>query len=99
MQPRSPNDFVALQHDIDYLSGNEPILSDINAIMRGNNSLDGLVLKLGLGARTVADILAGPYHRITHFNGSKYKGAELTQLQKELETISGSRTWNPFYWK
>lgn len=92
---KSPNDYVAMQHDIDYLSGREPIISDINAILRANNSPDGLALKLGLGSRVVADILAGPFHKVTHFN--KEAGLSKEEVH-QLEMISGSSAWNPGFW-
>lgn len=97
VQPRSHNDYVALQHDIDYLSSNEPIISDINAMLRGNNDLDGIALKLGLGARVVADILLGPYHKLSHFNDPNQ--GDQSEKRAQLELISGSKLWNPFYWK
>lgn len=93
---KSPNDYVAMQHDIDYLSGREPIASDINAILRANNSPDGLALKLGLGSRVVGDILAGPFHKLTHFN--KESGLSQEYIH-QLEMISGSSAWNPAFWQ
>jgi hypothetical protein len=98
VRPKSHNDYVALQHDIDYLSTDEPLKSDLNAVLRGNNSPDGLALKLGLGGRMIGDLLLGPFHSISHFNNKNTTDPNTKLLQEQLQLISGSQAWNPFYW-
>jgi len=64
-----------MYHDIDYLSQNEPIFSDIRAIRDNITdwSLNGVALKLGLTARSLLDALyhiaPGLYFNPTHING------------------------------
>lgn len=57
IKPTSQPDAVALQHDVDYLFDKEPIISDLRAIVRSDNSLQGMTMKIGLGARSIADYL------------------------------------------
>jgi hypothetical protein len=81
VQPKSYTDFVAREHDIDYLTDDEPILADIKAIYKSDWSLPGWIMKLGLGARAIADILLleTPYHKYTHFNSS-YTGSKSNDI-------------------
>lgn len=73
IKPVDYNDLVAQQHDIDYLTDEEPILSDIQAILNSRSGLNGVALRLGLTIRTVLDILLMPLglHKYTHFNKSQ----------------------------
>lgn len=71
MKPTSYTDSIAQQHDIDFLTQKEPILSDLTAIMKTDNSFQSFIMRLGLGARSVADYLihVNPYvPNITHIN-------------------------------
>lgn len=71
MAPLSHTDSVAMYHDIDYLSKQEPILSDVKAILRTDNSLQGWAMRFGLGARSALDALLHilPIPNFTHING------------------------------
>ncbi len=95
VQPASYNDYVARNHDIDYISNKEPIIADIKAILKSGPGLDGMALRLGLSARALVDFLSlpMPWHKYTHFNKSLTGSDEQdTVLQQELRRfVSGGK--------
>lgn len=98
VQPNGHNDYVAQQHDIDYLSNNDPLGSDISAIISTDNSPDGLALKLGLGARVVSDLLSRPFglQQHTRWNKSETGNPKLDhELQDQLRdfTVKDPISW------
>lgn len=68
-------DSIAMQHDIDYLTKTEPIISDFKAIVRGfaqgGVSLSNIALILGLSGRSAVDryVHKLPVRNFTHING------------------------------
>jgi len=56
-QPTSYTDYVAMLHDIDYLSNGGQDHADAVAMSRADNSLQGFAMKFGLGARVFASTL------------------------------------------
>lgn len=90
--PTTRNDYVARQHDIDYIGDHEPIYGDIKAIIKSGPGWDGVAMRLGLGFRTVADAVLYPFglHKLTHvnrsINGNKYDDE---RLRAELEQYIG----------
>lgn len=94
VRPKSINDAVALQHDIDYLSGENRYWSDLKAIYRSKPGLDGTALRLGLSVRMLLDLITSgtPLNRFVRFDGGPLGptenaelAAELTDLAKEWE--------------
>lgn len=76
LRPTSKVDAIALRHDIDYLTNEEPIISDMRAILATFNNSEVLsyqatVMRLGLGLRSAADLLMHmiPVKNPTHING------------------------------
>jgi hypothetical protein len=75
VQPTSYIDSIAREHDIDYLTDEEPIYSDIRAILKTDNSIQGWAMRLGLTARSLADAVMHllPFKNFTHINGRSDK--------------------------
>jgi hypothetical protein len=80
VKPNSKTDAIAMIHDIDYLTQEEPIYSDLRAIFQSGFDLEGLVMKTGLGMRSVLDALMHimPINNITHINGRQYNDINMT---------------------
>jgi len=83
--PTDPVDALAMQHDLDYLTDEEPIFSDLRAILRSYTTppkffLKALAMRFGLGLRTLVDALlhALDIPNVTHLN------YDLRSLDKEL---------------
>jgi len=94
VRPTSQPDSVALQHDIDYLTKEEPIISDLRAIVRSNNSFQGQIMKAGLMSRSIADAFfhMNPIANLLHINPThinnrtdslKYTDSELNKRLKD----------------
>jgi hypothetical protein len=59
VKPTSLADAAALKHDVAYLFSEDPINSDIRAIIdAGPITLHSTLMRLGLGARTVIDVVS-----------------------------------------
>lgn len=69
--PKSETDLIAMYHDIDYLTNEEPIFSDMRAIGKTEFNLQGIAMRAGLGMRSVADAFLHltPFKNIAHLNG------------------------------
>jgi len=98
VKPSSYTDQIALRHDLDYLDNNkEPIVSDIKAIIKTDNSLQSLAMRVGLTTRSIFDILEhlAPFGtRYSHINGRTDK-LDLTdkQLFEHLNSIVKEQKW------
>lgn len=76
VKPNGPVDSIAQLHDVDFLTDDEPIYSDLKAIARANQvtdyryQLQASAMKLGLGTRSMVDALLHltPFPNITHIN-------------------------------
>lgn len=75
VKPTSEVDAIAQLHDIDFLTGDEPIWSDIKAMSRtfgtsNPNSLQATAMRLGLGARSIFDLIEHVFtgSRLSHIN-------------------------------
>lgn len=80
-KPVSETDAIALQHDIDYLTSEEPIFSDLRAIYKSGFDLQGIAMKTGLGLRTIVDALlhTTPFiPNFTHINGRQVNDIDMT---------------------
>jgi hypothetical protein len=93
--PTSYTDAVALQHDIDYLTDKDPIISDLKAIWLADNTMQGVVMKTGLVARSVVDLLTRP------IGGWKINGRTDTlpmqsdELAMKLRELVKNNNWEP----
>jgi len=96
IRPKSYNDKIAMYHDIDYLSNEEPIMSDLKAIALSDNSIEGNTMKLGLTARSILDAYyhINPWSYIftnpTHINGSEGTDQEIRTKQDQLRKIASN---------
>lgn len=104
VQPTSLTDRVAMYHDIDYLGNDEPIRADMRAILSADNSLEGIVMKAGLGVRSVLD---GVFHLLPFKNPThvfsqrsdelKMTNSDLQHLVTSQANLNGQyRPYNPF---
>lgn len=88
-------------HDIDYLTEEEPIISDIRAMKSAEFNLEGLAMRTGLGIRSVVDALLHIMPLIpnfTHINGRKPDDINMSQeeliplLLERAEALQKLRT-------
>jgi hypothetical protein len=84
-KPYNRTDSVAREHDIDYLTNTEPIISDVKAIANSLSHPDSgtLPMLIGLSARSILDMMMHPISslsedNITHMNTPIYP--ELVEL-------------------
>lgn len=99
--PKSKTDAVALIHDIDYLTNEEPIISDFRAMSKAEWDLEGLAMRTGLGIRSVVDALMHiiPFvPNFTHLNGRTTNDINMTDdeliplLRDRAEALTRLRT-------
>lgn len=70
VQPSTYQDALALRHDIEYLADGEKYFSDFRAISRaGVTTIPGIVLTVGLLARSAVDAFLHLFGKSLHFNG------------------------------
>lgn len=89
VKPVDEDDYNALQHDVAYASGENPIYADLQAIGRsftGNQAHQG-VLRTGLTLRTIGDVLLKPTNIPNVFsnlaNGTKYTPEQIKFMKEE----------------
>jgi len=92
--PTTHIDEIAMQHDLDYITNQEPIKSDIQAIAKigkihsFSELVQAIVMTYGLTVRSSIDLIMHlfPFTNITHINkpGNK-RFNELTQKSKLLK--------------
>ncbi len=64
IKPTSYVDALALRHDIEYMSDGEKFLSDIRAALSADNSIQGVVMRVGLLSRVAIDLLTHALPRV-----------------------------------
>ncbi len=96
IRPTTHIDQVAMEHDIDYLSDNEPIISDYKAILKtivAHNlyeQVQGAIMRYGLTLRSIYDGILHllPLPNIAHINTPSNKYKQLQQLARNLKPLS-----------
>lgn len=84
-QPSSRIDAIALKHDIEYLTGGEKYLADLEAIYESatgesNNSLQAIAMRLGLSVRMLGDLVTHVIPFIPNFHFNSDSGLTPSQL-------------------
>lgn len=87
IKPVDRNDAVAMQHDIDYLKGDNRYWSDLKAIFRSQPGFAGMALRLGLTVRMIADMLTAysPLNGLVRFDRPLLEPTNNEALVKVLE--------------
>lgn len=79
VKPTSYVDALALQHDIAYLSSGEQFASDFEAAYRADNSVQGILMRIGLLSRSAIDAITHviPFLPNFHLNNSEEVSKEV----------------------
>lgn len=92
-KPTSRIDAIAMQHDIEYLSDGEKFESDFRAMVKADNSLQGVLMKIGLTSRIAIDAFLHMFGSQFHLNDNS-SGITALQQQQLLDKARELDKWN-----